>query len=180
MNKQRNAQKARQAKALKKARRSKPYKAKPFHQNSMVSESGFPEKDRVFWLAHGCNFLASDYGDGAWEPMFPEIYREGFEANTDYITNRLVPLIETEDPLEVWQQAVLSYALQEAVTYCVFMLKAEELLKQAGMGEEAKAEARKPHQGLVWQMFHDLVLKNVEANMIAQAEYDNAQDSLVE
>lgn len=42
-----------------------------------------------FWRAHGVNYLASDYEEGLWSPLFPEIY-QGSVIRSDILFRRIL------------------------------------------------------------------------------------------
>ena len=52
------------------------------------------------------------------------------------------------------QRAVLAYALEGPEAHYLFKRKAELLLADQ---EDPQEAARKPHQPLVWEMFHDRI-----------------------
>ena len=52
------------------------------------SETFVLSGDCNFWKAHGCNYLMSDYSQGIWAPVFPEIY-SGKIFKEDEILKRL-------------------------------------------------------------------------------------------
>lgn len=164
-NKTKKAQKRRQKRALKSTRRRKVNKGKvrsPREIGHMASASklvGGPllsEEDSVFWLAHAINFLSSNYDEGEWAPLFPEVYLGKLDTTT--ITARLFSVAEKDGPdMSGRERAILAYAMQGAYAHYAFMKKAEQTLQAAGV-EDAHEAARQPRQPLVWQMFHEEVL----------------------
>jgi len=148
-------EKRKQAKALK-DRRKKAQKAKAQNQRPAgPPQAEFPEVERTFWMLHGCNFLASDYTEGTWTPLFPEIY-EGAEPTEETIASRLKK-VAAPDELSPSERAVLGYALQPRQNHYAFKLNAERLV-QATKGENHKVVACQPHQPVVWKMFHEEVI----------------------
>lgn len=153
--------KRKQKAALKAKQRAKnrPSRPRPAPtQGPQISKAQFPEADRTYWMAHGVNFLTSNYSEGEWTPMFPEIYAEaGWTPDEDVLASRLYTLAEDEENMTAVQRAVLGYALQNPVAHYAFKKQAEKVVKESG---DATPEdtARLPHQPLVWQMFHDEIL----------------------
>ncbi len=165
--KARAQQKRKQKAALKAKRRAKTVRGrgpKVAAGKAGPSKADFPEADRTFWMAHGVNFLTSNYDEGEWTPLFPELYEPDSTLDVDLLSVRLAKLAEDEDNLTATQQAVLGYALHDPQTHYVFKLQAEKLLKAAG-DETPEATARVPHQPLVWQMFHDEILVKAMARV---------------
>ncbi len=167
--KARAQQKRKQKAALKAKRRAKNKPARrpqPKTSGPTLTEAEFPEADRAYWLAHGVNFLTSNYDEGEWTPLFPEIY-EGEMLDEETLSGRLVTLAEDEDNMTAAQRAVLGYAFQNPMSHYVFKRRAEGLITEAG-DEDAEATARLPHQPLVWQMFHDEILVKAMARVEEQ------------
>tara|TARA_Y100000310_G_scaffold91693_2_gene89145 strand:+ start:1972 stop:2493 length:522 start_codon:yes stop_codon:yes gene_type:complete len=144
------------AKAQKRAK-NRTHKPRPTQSGPQVTKAQFPEVDRAFWMAHGVNFLASNYGEGEWSPMYPEIYEDGWTPDEAVLADRLSALADDEENMTPQQRAVLGFALHDPQTHYIFKLQAEKLIKAAG-DETPEATARLPHQPLVWQMFHDEIL----------------------
>lgn len=87
--KARKAQATKQKKVAKaKARRKQFMKNKALSKQGAVSMEkkvaaliyAFEQSpDYLYWIGHGINMLASNYEDGEWTPVFPELYEDGFE-----------------------------------------------------------------------------------------------------
>lgn len=154
----RNHEKRKQEKALKETRRRKEKKAtgRTGPKSTGPSLAVFPEVERTFWMLHGCNYLASDYGQGQWSPLFPEIY-EGMEPTAEVIATRLKK-VATPETLSGAERAILGYAMQPRQNHYAFKLNAERLVKAATGDEQFKVIACRPHQPVVWKMFHDEIL----------------------
>ena len=154
-NKARNAAKNRQRRALKKTRRRKGKKRKPPAPTpSVIPKGAFPDDERAFWIAHGVNFLHSNFDEGVWNPLFPEVY-EGKPIDMDRISNRLVAFVGGAEELTPEQQVVLGYAFQDRLAQYAFKLEAERRLQEKG-DTEPEVTARLPHQPVVWELFHML------------------------
>jgi hypothetical protein len=157
--KARNAAKKRQERALKAARRkkaakgpSKPQVAAPFR----LPEGAFPEDVRMFWAAHGINFLNSDWDNVVWNPLYPEIYTDPEKLTLDLLSSRLDSMSGQDvEKMSGPHRAILGYAFQDEIAHYAFMKEAERRVSEQGLNPE---EARNPHQGVVWQMFHDEIL----------------------
>lgn len=161
--KARNAAKKRQERALKANRRAKANKGKvrqraPVTGIAKIPEGEFPDEDRLFWMAHGINYLHSDWNEAVWNPLFPEAYESPEKLDIDLISGRIVKFSEIEvEDMSGAQRAILGYAFQEQLAHYAFMKEAERRLTAKGV-EDPREEARKPHQSTVWQMFHDEIL----------------------
>jgi hypothetical protein len=145
--------------ALKRKQRAKSKKGKPrVSRPEPAPKSALPEdftdEVRNYWIAHGVNFLVSDYAEGEWKPMFPEIYT-GTAPDDETVATRLVSAFGKEvKSMTKPQRAVLAYALEGPEAHYLFKRKAELLLADQ---EDPQEAARKPHQPLVWEMFHDRI-----------------------
>lgn len=79
--KSRKAQESRRRKTEKRAKKKK-IQAKARNHSTMSAEKrmrvligAFKESpEYLFWIGHGLNMLASNYAEGLWEPVFPDIY----------------------------------------------------------------------------------------------------------
>lgn len=168
-NKKRAAGKKRQQRALKSRRRRKAHRVRP--KQARLPAGAFPEQERVFWIAHGVNFLHSDWDQAIWNPMFPEAYTSPENLSFDLISERLVPIAEVAiEKMSGAQRAVLGYAFQEEVAHYAFKKEAERRLEEKGV-EDPVSSAKLPHQSTVWQLFHDKIL----VTALQRAEGHNAE-----
>jgi len=154
-NKARNAQKKRQKSALKDARRRAAQKPKPQgSKKPTVTEEMFPEEDLVFWLAHGVNYLVSDYENATWTPMFEEIY-EGAKLTPEDIAKAIVD--KFGESYEKWPpegEAALAWSVQPRETVYIYFLEILRRLREKKYSREQSGKlAVSPHNGVVWGVF---------------------------
>lgn len=115
-----------------KALKSKPTLAKNFADN----------KDNIgyaFWVAHGLNYLASDYEQGVWSPLYPEVYT-GTVVSANTIFTRVLNRFLGPDK-----------HLSEAGIKCVLWasLRPEELFKLVWRTRQyTRLHGGEPHQAL--------------------------------
>ena len=74
-------------------------KGSVFHLNSKMknlktrigppTQEMFPDELHRYWVAHGINFLVSDYDNGVWDPMFPTLY-EGATIGAKEIADAII------------------------------------------------------------------------------------------
>lgn len=111
------------------------------------------------WLAHGANFLGSNYDEGEWSPLFDEVYR-GESVPAEAIQRKVLKhfWLSEEDTLSDQGTLVGAWAtLRPAVAYHFYRRALDHL---AESGEENPEDASwKPHQGVVWKYLHELGLE---------------------
>lgn len=154
-NKTRNAQKRKQQAAVKSARRRAAQKPKPPKlKKPLVTEEMFPDEDLVFWLAHGVNYILSDYENATWTPLFEEIY-EGVKLTPEDIAKGIID--KFGEPYEKWSEAgelALVWSVQPRETVYIYFL---EILRRLREKKHSKDEcvrlACAPHNGIVWGVF---------------------------
>ena len=154
----RNAEKKRQKKALQKNRRRRAILKSGNNKRSEsleVSPSMFSDQEHLFWIAHGVNFLMSDYDEGAWKPLFPEAYDPAATLSFEFLADRLKPLSELQS-MTPNQKAALAYAFQNRTAHFGFKLGAER-----AVAKTEGSSAKDPHQPLVWEMYHEKVMLQV-------------------
>ena len=98
--KARKAQATKQRKAAKAASRRKHYlKTKANGKQGAISAEkrlaqmilNFEDSyEYMYWVVHGLNMLASDYNEGTWTPVFPELYDDGVQISEDAVGAYLV------------------------------------------------------------------------------------------
>ncbi len=156
--KARNAQKAAQKRAEKAKVRAKTRpKYIPPHlrpQPKSQLDKLLPMKDYIFWLCHGANYLASDYSEGTWDPIFPEIY-EGGEVEPEDISRRVQLRYPDDFADEVvnWggkAKAVMGWTVQSRESVFIYVRETWRRL------DEDHVEAIKPHAPKVWSVFHEV------------------------
>lgn len=154
-NKTRNAQKKRQKASLKSARRRASMKptAKP-SKKPVVTEEMFPEEDLVFWLAHGVNYIVSDYDNATWTPLFEEIY-EGVKLTPEDIAKVIVDKFgETYEKWPEIGEIALAWSVQPRETVYIYFLEILRRLKEKGHSkDDIRRLAVAPHNGVVWGVF---------------------------
>ena len=108
--KDKKAARNKQRKALAKLRKRKAtVKAKNIRRNLPKSSFNFDDMTKMvikqfedsgeatWWVANGVNYLRSDYDEGVWSPVFPEIYEDGYEITIETIKGYLTQHFNPED-----------------------------------------------------------------------------------
>lgn len=83
-------------------------------QPAEVTQEMFSDEQYRFWLAHGVNYLVSDYDNGLWEPMFPTIYEGGTvdsEMMATAITKKFAPLADKDKHWPKAGRTAMSWSL---------------------------------------------------------------------
>lgn len=187
--KKRAAAKRKQKSTLKKIRRRKEIlkkrpppskkKGKSFH----IPESQFSVEEYIYWLAHGANYIASDYDTGSWTPIFPDIYEGKTLPEPEVLAQRVIKHYGIGDDLDValttLQKAVLAWTVHEREVVYIFKLAAMNRLEVAREGEvvDIESEVREPYVSEVWEVFE--TIKN-QLNIEGEPDDDNQYDEPVE
>jgi hypothetical protein len=123
-------------KARKKKRRSLARKRKVSDEEL----SAFVESRRYdFWLAHGCNYLWSDYSEGLWTQLF-DLYEEAARPYQVATVLKTVQHLPEKTPVDLRRKRAL-------VRWC------RQTLADLYRVELRYGEFRGPHQGELWQFF---------------------------
>lgn len=137
-------------KKAKEARRSH-RKEKAIEKRALrVGKGPTPDDQELhaFWLAHGANFLESDYAEGVWTPLFEGIYEEGGTISLEEIQKTTYDRYYDETN-KMWLpggQALATWIAQDAVVTAVMRREAE---KRTGSAQDA----RNPRDPKVWGLF---------------------------
>lgn len=145
------------------------------------SQVRFVSEEYEFWLAHGMNFLSSDYTQGLWEPLFPEVYNEGFTAfDRTTIVNRL---------LDKYLDKATN-RLSPVGTKCLawFSLKPHEMFDFVWRMRRSQphhhtdkpwVEARKPANPSLWERVHE-AMNTVAAGLEAGGQTKDGEFTMPE
>ena len=117
----------------------------------------FVEETQVFWLVHGINFLASDYDEGLWRPVFPSVY-DGEEVDPEDIARRVMTHFSDQLDDDGWNigKMVVAWSVQNSGTLFTYYQTALRLVRDADPEVDAEQVVRLPHNGVVWRLFEDL------------------------
>jgi hypothetical protein len=118
----------------------------------------FSDQDHLFWVAHGINYIASDYDEGVWKPLFPEVY-EGDLPEEEALARRVMDTFAADLEQEGASpgKTATAWAVQDKATVFVFQQKALEQYKQGSPDDEdPKLAICQPHVGAVWRVFEEL------------------------
>lgn len=171
-NKARNHQKRRQKAALKSTRRKSAQKpVPPKTKKFVVTEEMFPQKELLFWLAHGVNYIVSDYDNATWTPLFEEIY-EGVEITPEQMARGIID--KFGESYENWSDvgdAALAWSIQPRQTVYIYFL---EILKRLREKKYTKSQAASlacaPHNGIVWSVFRMIQNELIERKKKREAK----------
>ena len=169
--------KARRKETLRKARSRRPPPRKKSGEG--VTEAMFPMKEHMFWMAHGINFLNSDYGEGLWSPLFPEIYEdEPLVPEPETIIQRVKAHFNVDDVDGDWPmkaQTVVAWTAQDREIFWIYKKEALRRVREAyPKGTDVGAVARKAHNATVWGMFHEMIEKKAVGRAVARKQADFA------
>ena len=155
MNKKTQKARAQQKRRQKSAAKSK-LRRKPAPGPAKFDNSKFPDKDYVFWLAHGANYLHSDYESGTWDPLFPRLY-EGHAYQPEEIAKKIHDKFCPSEDKQDWPilgEILLGWTLTErAGVYAWYDKSLKAQKKVEADGPEALL---KPHNVTVWEQFQFL------------------------
>ena len=126
-----------------------------------LKSPSFSEAEYHWWLAHGLNYLNSDYGSGTWAPIC-DIY----EGQTPPSPPELLHSVITKhkiDPENATKQEnfLCAWCLgvsNEALYGIIFGLTMTLTKENPEMNSE---DIRQPHNGKVWEFFDEYVKSKV-------------------
>ena len=148
-------QQKKQKRALQKTRRAKMLQKAHAPVSKKVTELLFPDDRMRFWLAHGVNYLVSNYDKGEWTPMFPGIYEgQPPPEAIDAISAALLVKYGQEGldwPSEA--KTAFAWTLQKRAVIYGYYRTAVRNLRDKNPGEDAEALAIQPHNPVVWELF---------------------------
>ena len=181
-NRNRKAQKNRQQKALLKRRKRKAtVRAQNIQRNAPKSRKAAPidpmaavlnafenSGQATWWVANGLNYLASDYDEGIWSPVFPEIYDDDFEITVELIKNYLNQHFNAED--NTWTTEG-----RRAIGIVMSPVQAVYTLAQKCISEARAAEVdpTTPKCEPVWKVFN--IMKQEMDSQLADKYLDQSE-----
>lgn len=161
-NKQKRAAKKRQTRALKAARRRKGIRAKldarrrqKAHLEGPANfdiDAIFPEPEYRFWLAHGANYLASDYHNGNWTPLFPELYT-GRLYEPEELVQKTLAHFETHGDEAGAQKRIVAWLLTERHLIWGFKAGMAHRILNANLDGDPVEILQRPRVGILWEGF---------------------------
>lgn len=124
-----------------------------------VLEQAFPDSEMKFWAANGVNHILSNYKDGVWSPMFPQIY-EGVEIGYEEMANSILSSIpeNTEWPKE--HKVALAWITQPRNVIFGMYLECLKLQKETDPDNFTNS-VREPHNPIFWERLNKVVEKMV-------------------
>lgn len=129
----------------------------------------FVANEYEFWLLHGMNFLTSNYSEGIWSPLFPEVYGAGFSSmDRTTLTKRLMEAYldpETNRLSETGTRCLAWVAMKPKEMWeMVFRIRRSQ---SHGFQDSPWVESRKPANPSVWSILHE-ALNFVSAGLEAK------------
>ena len=114
--------------------------------------------DYIFWKAHGCNYLLSNYEQGIWTPIFPEIYENKVINEEDKMAERVGK--------KYWEGGSVSQEAIPALMWLIFTpSQLWKMVRQVKRGIPV-SHLRKPHNVKIWKSF-DLIKENLRGDQDA-------------
>jgi len=119
--------------------------------------SRFTDDDQRFWLAHGVNYIVSDYDNGVWQPLFPEIY-DGETPSEEIIAQRVMDRFEETIKQGGYSdgQAATAWLMQTKQAVFSYRLEALKNVRVAQPEADAESLICQPHTDAVWRVFESL------------------------
>lgn len=173
--KARRAQKAKQRSAAKakERERSRPARLAARSAEKMTlakrtkvsSVPDMTDEEYTFWLCHGANYLASDYENGRWTPVFEGIYPSEFQIVEDAPTPPVPApediaqtvilryLSEVDDETEqdvITAKAVMAWTVMDKSVVRIYVHEARRRLLAGDPTCDVERLLRQPHQPTVW------------------------------
>lgn len=129
---------------------------KPEHVLQITTHT-FPEVTFQFWLAHGVNYLLSDYEKNIWTPMFESIYQGKLLTPTEI--NR--KLMERFSDMHAWTlsaRAALAWTVTDRAVIYVYYKETLRRAQSYYQDDDVDSRIREPQNVIVWSVFN--LLKN--------------------
>jgi hypothetical protein len=124
------------------------------------------DDDYIFWLCHGANFIVSDEESGEWCPLFEGIY-EGVipeaEAVAQTVLSRYAEEINSEEGLTGIPRSVLAWTVTEKSSVRIYKYEAERRIHEKDPEANAEAQARQPHNPVVWGVMAEVKKRTLTA-----------------
>jgi len=150
----RRRQKAEKRRVKKAAVRHRVPGAKP--GESLPGLDDWPEDDHLFWVCHGVNYLASDYEEAIWRPLFPELY-EGRVYTEKTIVQTVTAHCSgaelSDDTGYSDGKAIVAWTVQDKATHYSFQQQSLQGAKKSHPDDDAEQLIQQPHQSDVWRVF---------------------------
>ena len=158
--------KKRQKKALDKNRRSKEMaklrqerhlRRKSALKARMEAEAAKPkwsETEFLFWIAHGLNYILSEYSTGTWNPMYDEIYEGRMPPPLATMQRAVMDRYGPDNgqwPPEA--RAALAFTVLPTEAVYTFYLDARRRVLESPPDGDVDELVRKPHSSPVWNTF---------------------------
>jgi hypothetical protein len=119
----------------------------------LFSPEMFPDEQLLFWLAHGVNYMVSDYDQGLWNPLFEGIY-EGKFTEPPELAQAIMLRYQDQKEWPVEAKAAVAWTVSERhIVYIYYREVLRRLRSSHPDVEDLEALARQPHQAQVWEVF---------------------------
>ena len=125
----------------------------------VVTPEMFPDDQYHFWLAHGINYILSNYEEGLWEPLFPDIYGENPTIPTEVaqvLVDKGLDNAATGNTSRPYQVAIAWAVTPRNVVYIYY----REVLRRLLISDpkcDAETMAVLPGQPVVWEVFRTIL-----------------------
>ena len=122
---------------------------------SLPGLDDWPEDDHLFWVCHGANYLASDYNEAIWRPVFPGLY-EGRTYTEEGIVKRVMAHFNADlkdDEGYSVGKAVVAWAIQDKATHYSFQRQCVNAATKNHPDADVDDLIQQPHQSDVWRVF---------------------------
>jgi len=152
-----------------KLREKKISKALRGYKIPKVSDKMFPDEEWAFWLAHGINYLISDYSTGNWTPMFPEIYMTSYPGRQvlsvgdltkkvfeRFISEREINSETGADEIPGYGKAAMAWMMCPKEQVYIYYQNVLAILRK-NKSTYPDGAATLPHQPLIWDFFNNVM-----------------------
>jgi hypothetical protein len=124
-----------------------------------VTQEKFPDESYLWWLAQGINHILSDYKEGLWTPLFPEIYETWTAPAPEQIAQRLMAKYEGVDPWPLEGTTALAWSVQNREMVFAYYTEIIRQMKALAPEHDPDELSRRPHNASVWRLFESLKTK---------------------
>jgi hypothetical protein len=115
----------------------------------------FSDDEALFWVAHGANYLASNYTTGLWDPVLPDMY-EGTDPSPEALTTAILARYDREKGVDPRGRPVIAWTVLEKVIQYAYLREVWRAMKEADPECKPRSESRNPRHPIVWRVFRDI------------------------
>lgn len=123
------------------------------------------EDEHVFWICHGCNYMASDHEEGVWSPIF-DLYDGQSPPSPEDIAVTVMHQYADELEGDGWEgtpKAVLAWSVTDMTTTRIYKFEARRRLLERDADADIETLLTAPHNPVVWGLMNEVKQRSMAA-----------------